>query len=189
MQNRLLPGILLIFALFIFIAGCMEPSIQEPSVTVGDISVSDISLQAITVNTTITIFNPNPVVATLKTVAFDVYSVDDTRNYLGHGERSTIDLVKNGTTNVTIPITVGNIQALKALGSMVQKGSITLTVNGSASIDIKATSFEKPFEYSKEFRARDFESLLPITTIPGTSINITEKVQQLRGLLDEVRGQ
>ena len=69
-----------------------------------------------------------------------------------------------------------------------KKGSITLSVNGSASIDIKATSFEKPFEQKKEFRARDFESLLPVTTIPGTSINITEKLQQLRGLLDAVRG-
>jgi len=188
MMNHLLTGILLLFAILIFIAGCMEPPIQEPSVSVSEIAVSEVSLQAITVNTTITIFNPNPVVAKLKIVAFDVYSVDDTRNYLGHGEQSNIDLVNNGTTNVTIPITVGNIQALKALGSLVKKGSITLYVNGSTSIDIKATSFEKPFEQSKEFRARDFESLLPVTVIPGTSINITEKLQQLRGLLDAVRG-
>jgi len=187
MKRYLLSWVLLLFAIFIFTTGCMEPPVQEPSVSVSDIAVSDISLQAITVNTTITLFNPNPVVAKLKNVAFDVYSVDDTRNYLGHGEQSGIDLVSNGTTTVTIPVTVGNIPALKALASLVREGSITLNVNGSALIDIKGTAFEKRFDQSKQFQARDFESLVPVTVIPGTSINITEKLQQLKGLLDAVR--
>jgi LEA14-like dessication related protein len=193
MKNRLLSGILLLFAILIFTAGCMEPliqepPIQEPSVSVSDIAVSDISLETIKVNTTIIIYNPNPVDAKLETVALDLYYLDDTKNYLGHNEQSTSDVIKNGNTTVTLPVTIGNVQALKALGSLVQKGSIMLYVNGSARIDMKGKSFEKPFEQSKEFRARDFESLLPITTIPGTSINVTEKVQQLRGLLDAVRG-
>ena len=192
MKNRLLP-ILLLFAILIFTAGCMEPfvqepPIQEPSVSVSDITVSDISLETIQVNTTIIIFNPNPVDAKLTTVALDLYYLDDAKNYLGHGEESTIDVIKNGNTTVNLPVTIGNVKALKALGSLVQKGSITLYVNGSAGMDIKGKSFEKPFEQSKEFRARDFESLLPITTIPGTSVNITEKLQQLRGLVESVRG-
>jgi LEA14-like dessication related protein len=192
MKNRLL-SILLIFAILIFIAGCMEPliqepPIQEPSVSVSDITVSDISLETIKVNTTIIIFNPNPVDAKLTKVALDLYYLDDAQNYLGQSEQSTIDVIKNGNTTVDLPVTIGNVKALKALGSLVQKGTITLYVNGSARIDIKGKSFEKPFEQSKEFRARDFESLLAVTTIPGTSINITEKVQQLRGLVDAVRG-
>ena len=192
MKNRLL-SILLIFAILIFIAGCMEPliqepPIQEPSVSVSEITVSDISLETITVNTTIIIFNPNPVDAKLTKVALDLYYLNDAQNYLGHSEQSTIDVIKNGNTTVDLPVTIGNVKALKALGSLVQKGAITLYVNGSAHIDIKGKSFEKPFEQSKEFRARDFKSLLPITTIPGTSINISEKVQQLRGLVDAVRG-
>lgn len=192
MKNRLLP-ILLFFAILIFTAGCMEPfiqepPIQEPSVSVSDITVSDISMETIKVNTTIIIFNPNPVDAKLTTVALDLYYLDDTKNYLGHGEESTIDVIKNGNTTLNLPVTIGNVKALKALGSLVQKGSITLYVNGSARMDIKGKSFEKPFEQSKELRARDFESLLPMTTIPGTSVNITEKVQQLRGLVESVKG-
>jgi hypothetical protein len=118
----------------------------------------------------------------------DLYYLDDTQNFLGHGEQSNINIVKDGNTTVTVPVTIGKIQALKALGSLVQKGSITLYVTGLASIGVKVTSFEKPFEQKKEFRARDFESLLPVTTILGTSINITEKLQQLRGMVDAVRG-
>jgi LEA14-like dessication related protein len=192
MKNRLL-SILLIFAILIFIAGCIdpliqEPPIQEPSVSVSEITVSDISFETIKVNTTIIIFNPNPVDAKLTKVALDLYYLDDAQNYLGHSEQSTIDVIKNGNTTVDLPVTIGNVKALKALGSLVQKGAITLYVNGSARIDIKGKSFEKPFEQSKEFRARDFESLLPITAIPGTSVNVTEKLQQLKGLLDSVRG-
>jgi hypothetical protein len=121
-------------------------------------------------------------------VALDLYYLDDAKNHLGHGEESTIDVIKNGNTTVNLPVTIGNVKALKALGYLVQKGSITLYVNGSARMNIKGKSFEKPFEQSKEFRARDFESLLPMTTIPGTSVNITEKLQQLRGLVESVRG-
>ena len=191
MKNRLL-SILLFFAILIITAGCMEPfiqepPIQEPSVSVSDITVSDISLETIRVNTTIIILNPNLVDAKLTRVALDLYYLDDAKNYLGHGEESTIDVIKNGNTTVNLPVTMGNVRALKALGSLVQKGSLTLYVNGSARIDINGSSFEKPFEQSKEFRARDFESLLPMTTIPGTSVNITEKLQQLRGVLDAVR--
>jgi LEA14-like dessication related protein len=192
MKNRLL-SILLIIAILIFIAGCMspliqEPPIQEPSVSVSEITVSDISLETIKVNTTIIIFNPNPIDAKLTKVALDLYYLDNAQNYLGHSEQSTIDVIKNGNTTVDLPVTIGNVKALKALGSLVQKGAITLYVNGSARIDIKGKSFEKPFEQSKEFRARDFESLLPVTAIPGTSVNVTEKLQQLKGLLDAVRG-
>jgi LEA14-like dessication related protein len=192
MKNRLL-SILLIFAILIFIAGCIdpliqEPPIQEPSVSVSEITVSDISFETIKVNTTIIIFNPNPVDAKLTKVALDLYYLDDAQNYLGHSEQSTIDVIKNGNTTVDLPVTIGNVKALKALGSLVQKGAITIYVNGSARIDINGKSFEKPFEQSKEFRARDFESLLPITAIPGTSVNVTEKLQQLKGLLDAVSG-
>lgn len=174
--------------MFIFIAGCMEPPIKEPSVSVSDIAVSEVTLQTITVNTTVIISNPNPVEAKLNKVAFDLYYLDDTRTFLGHGEQSNIAMIKDGNTTVTIPVTIGNILALKALGLLVREGSITLNVNGSAFIDVKATSFEKQFEQSKQFRARDFESFLPVTTIPGTSINVTEKLQQLRGLWNSFSG-
>jgi LEA14-like dessication related protein len=188
MKNHLLPGIFLLITMGILVAGCMEQPVKEPTVSVRDIAVTEVSLQTITVNTTVTIYNPNPVVGKINKIAVDLYSMDDTMNYLGHGEQSALDLPENGTTTVTIPVPIGNVQALKALGSLVRKGSITISVNGSAIIDIKGMSFEKHFEHRKEFQTRDLESLLPVTTISGTSINVTEKIQQLRGLLDLVKG-
>jgi hypothetical protein len=74
----------------------MFPASTEGSVvTVGNISLSDVSLQAMTVNTTVNIFNPNPVGACIRKVAFDVWYLDATPYYFGHGEQSCILVKEN----------------------------------------------------------------------------------------------
>jgi LEA14-like dessication related protein len=188
MKKYLISGIFLLLTLFLLIAGCMEPPIKEPTVTVSDIAFSDLSLKTMTVNTTVTLFNPNPVGAKLNKVAFDVFYLDDTQNYLGHGEQTNSMVINNGNTTVTIPVTMGTMQALGATGSLVRKGSITLNVNGSAFIDVKVTSFEKRFEQTKTIPLSDLGSFLPLNTLPGTFVNVTDKFQQLGGLVDAVSG-
>jgi len=153
-----LSGIFIIIAVFLFTAGCTEPPIKDPVVTVSDIGLSDVTLQTMTVNATVVIFNPNSIGAKLSKAAFDIYYLDDTPNFLGHGEQTDIDVISSGNTTVTIPVTIGNIQALRAVATLVRKGSLTLSVNGSAFIDVRVTSFEKRFEQSREFQLRDFMS-------------------------------
>lgn len=188
MNQLILPGIFILFVVFILGSGCTQPPVQDPIVSVSGIELSDVSLQTMTVNATVVIFNPNPVGAKLNKVALDVYSMDDVQDYLGHSEQTGIDVISSGNTTVTIPVTLGNIQAIKAVTTLVGKGSITLKVNGSAFIDIRVTSFEKQFEQSRQFRARDFKSLVPVSAIPETSLNITDKLRQLGGLLDTGAG-
>jgi len=188
MKPHLVYGVFLLFAVFILTAGCMESPLKEPTLTVDTISLSDVSLQTLTVNTTVTIFNPNPVGATLNKVAFDVYSVDETEHYLGHGEQTAIVVKENGNTTFTIPVKIGSIPALQATGSLVQKGSLKLKVNGSAFIDIRVTSYELPFERSRVFYSSEFTNLLPEVSLAGTSINITERLAQAKGILDAWSG-
>ena len=183
MMPRARYGVVVVFAILILIAGCTQPALKDPVVTIGNISLSDVSLQAMTVNTTVNIFNPNPVGADLKKVAFDVWYVDDTPHYLGHGEESGITVKENGNTSVTIPVRIGTVQAAQGVGSLIRKGSILVRVNGSAVIDLKLTTWEKPFEQTQVFQASEFEGLIP-ATIPGTDINVSEGIQQLGGLLD-----
>jgi LEA14-like dessication related protein len=188
MKHLILPGIFILFAIFILIAGCTEPPIKDPIVSVSDIELSDVSVQTMTVNTTVVIFNPNPIGAKLNNVAFDVSYLDDTPNYLGHGEQSNIDVISSGNTTVSIPVTIGTVQAIKAVATLVRKGTITLNVNGSAVIDVKVTTFEKRFEQSRQFSARDFGFQNPVTTGPGSPANLSEELQKLGGLLDTVKG-
>jgi LEA14-like dessication related protein len=185
MMPRFLSSVLVVFAIFILTAGCTQPALKDPVVTVGTITLSDVSLQAMTVNTTVNIFNPNLVGADLKKVAFDVWYLDDTPHYLGHGEQSGITVKENGNTSITIPVRIGTVQAAQGVGSLVQKGAILIRVNGSAVIDLKLTTYEKPFEQTRKFSAGEFTGLLP-ATIPGTDINLTEGIQQLGGLLGSV---
>jgi len=186
MNPRIPSGIFILIAVFIFIAGCTEPPIKDPVVTVGDIGLSDVTLQTMTINATVVIFNPNPVGAKLNKIAFDVYYLDDTPNFLGHGEQTDIDVISSGNTTVTLPVTIGNIQAIRAVATLVRKGSLTIGVNGSALIDVKVTSFEKRFEQSREFQLRDFASRIPATTVSGTPVTITDTLQQFSVLLDQV---
>jgi LEA14-like dessication related protein len=154
-----------------------EPVLKNPVVTIGDIALSDVSLQAMTVNTTVNIFNPNPVGVYLRKVTFDVWYLDDTPHYLGHGEHG-ITVKENGNTSVIIPVRIGTVQAAQGVGSLVQKGSLLIRVNGSAVIDLKLTSYMKPFEQTREFSSGKFTGLLPVT-IPGMDINVSDGIQQI----------
>jgi LEA14-like dessication related protein len=185
MITRLYSGVLVVFVVVILTAGCTQPALKDPVVTVGDIALSDVSLQAMTVNTTVNIFNPNPVGADLKKVAFDVWYLDDTPHYLGHGEQSGVTVKENGNTSITLPVRIGTVQAVQGVGSLVRKGSILIRVNGSAVIDLKLTTYEKPFEQTREFSAGEFKGLLP-ATIAETDISVSEGIEKLGGLLGSV---
>lgn len=186
MMPRVLSSVFVIFALVIFSAGCTQPALKDPVVTVGNITLSDVSLQAMTVNTTVNIFNPNPVGADLRKVAFDVWYIDDSPHYLGHGEQSGVTVKENGNTSIMIPVKIGTVQAAQGVGSLIQKGTLLIRVNGSAAIDLKLTTYTKPFEQTREFSVSEFEDLIPVKTIPGTDISVSEGIQQLGGLLGSV---
>jgi LEA14-like dessication related protein len=174
--------VFLVFFLFLLACGCSsEPPIKQPTVTVSDIELTDVSFRAMTVNTTVLIDNPNPFGANLNRIIFDVYYLDDTPRYLGHGERYEVDIHENGNTSLTIPVTISNMQAFNAIGALARKGSITLRVNGSAFIDVKVTEYELPFTEEREFAASEFEAYFPVSAIE--SINVTEKVGQVKDFL------
>jgi len=175
--------VLPVFVIVLLTAGCTGPVLKEPVVTIGNISLSDVSLQKMTVNTTVNILNPNPVGAEIRKVSFDVWYLDDTLHYLGHGEQSGFAVKENGNTSVTVPVRIGTVQAAQGIGSLVRNGSLQIRVNGSAVIDLGVTTYEKPFEQDRTFQADEVSGLLP-ATIPGTEINVTAGIQQIGGWLN-----
>ena len=186
MMPRKLSCFPVIVVIVLLTAGCTQPALEDPVVTVGNITLSDVSLQAMTVNTTVNIFNPNPVGADLKNVAFDVWYIDESPHYLGHGEQSGITVKESGNTSITIPVKIGTVEAVQGVGSLIQKGTLLIRVNGSAAIDLKLTTYDKPFEQTREFSVSEFEDLIPVKTIPGTDMSVSEGIQQLGGLLGSV---
>jgi LEA14-like dessication related protein len=184
MRTYVLPGVFLLFAAFILLAGCSsEPPLKQPTVTVTDIALSDVSLSTMTVNATVNIDNPNPVGATLNRVAFDVYYRDGTDQFLGHGEKTAIQVREKGNTTVVIPVRIGTVPAVKAVGSLVRDGTLTLKVNGTAALDLKVTSYNLPFSREQVFRAEEFTGLIPEVTVAGMSVNATEVLGRGREVL------
>ena len=104
-------------------------------------------------------------------------------------ENVTIDVKENGNTTVIIPVSVSNIPAIQAFGSLVQKGNLTVKVNGSAFVDIKVTEYELPFQQQRVFTTEDFEAFMPLSALGGTGINISGGLQQLGGLLGSLAGE
>ena len=186
MRTYILPGIFVLFTLLILFAGCTEPPVREPVVTVTDIGLSDVSLRTLTVNTTVTIYNPNPIGARVSKAAFDIYYLDDTAHYLGHGEQTNIVVRENGNTSVTVPVQIGTVPALQAVGTLLRKGTITVKVNGSAFVDLKAFTYELPFEQRREFRSDEFTNLVPEVSLAGTTINVSKGLDIARGILGSI---
>jgi LEA14-like dessication related protein len=181
-------AVLLLVTIFLFTCGCFtEPPVQQPAVSVSNIALADISLGAMTINTTVLISNPNPVGGHLDRIAFDVWYLDDNvPKYLGHGEQYNVDIRENGNTSIVIPVTIGNLQALYALGSLSEKGSIVIRVNGSAGIDVKVTSWEMPFDAERQFAAGDFEPYLSRPVI--APVNLTQGMKTAKDLYSQFTG-
>lgn len=139
-----------------------------------------------TVNATVLVTNPNPIGGRLNRVDFDLFYIDDTRHHLGHGEQTNIDIKADDTTAVTIPVTLDNVHSLQALASFAKRGSLLLEVNGSAFVDIRVMSYERPFVRNATFYTRDFTSFLPQTPALPESMNITEGLRKLDGFLTSV---
>jgi len=185
MRTHLLSGILLLFFLCLLFAGCStEAPVKQPVVTVTDVTLSDVSLRTLTVNTTVNIFNPNPVGADLKRTAFDLYYVaGGSARYLGHGELKGFRVRESGNTSVTIPVKIGTVPAAQAVGTLVKDGSLTVKVNGTAAIDLNVISYDLPFEQERVFYAEAFTSLVPEISVAGISVNTSDAINQGRGIL------
>ena len=148
-MERSALGILLLCLTCVCLSGCSTP-LREPTVTVTSISLEGISLTSISIGTEIRVENPNPVGITLANLTFDLfYETDDGQRYLGHGGKENLTIPKNSTSTFHIPVEIGNVQALQALGVLVKKGSLSLVARGMATVDLKLTTVRIPFEKRK----------------------------------------
>ena len=131
------------------LAGCSTP-LAEPTVTVTDLTMEEISLTSLTVLARVQVTNPNPVGITIANLTFDLFYVTgEGEQYLGHGGRENLVIPKDNTTTFDIPLKIGSLQALQALGVALEDRSLTLVARGTAAVDLKITTVRIPFEKRK----------------------------------------
>jgi LEA14-like dessication related protein len=148
-KSGVIVVLLLVFVAALLAAGCSQ-AVQEPTVTVTNITVTNVSLQSTTLETNLTIENPNPVGATIANLTFDLYYLaDGERQFLGQGEEHGIEVAANGPTNVTVPVVVLNEEVIRAFIGIVEAGSVDVIANGTATIDLGVTTYDVPFEETR----------------------------------------
>jgi LEA14-like dessication related protein len=139
-------GVLVFCFACALLCGCSSP-LAEPTVTVTDLSMEEVSLTSLTVLARVQVVNPNPVGVTIANLSFDLFYVtSEGEQYLGHGGRENLVIPKESTTSFDIPVKIGSLQALQAIGVALNERSITLVVRGTAAVDLKVTTVKIPFE-------------------------------------------
>jgi len=152
----------------VMVSGCTE-KIQKPTVSISDVSVKNVSLRVLNLDVRAIVDNQNPISASLSKIVFDIYYLKDGKlKYLGHGEKYNIDIRKEGQTAITIPVMIDNLQAIKAIKEIARKGDVTIKISGSAYLDFKLTTFEIPFEVTKDVTIRTFEEKTSTPTVSPT---------------------
>ncbi len=131
----------------IVISGCAS-LLKSPEVSVTGVSVSSVSLSELILDVSLLVDNPNSFGITLKTLSFDVYyQAGGELVYLSHGEAAGIR-IEPGKNNVTVPVTVGSAELVRALAEYFTKGEITLQIRGTASPDFYGLAPKVPFTHT-----------------------------------------
>jgi len=139
--------------LSILFSGCVQEIIKPPTVEVINVEIIGLSLNEATVNTTVLVHNPNPMGGTFNRINYTIYFKDErpvvgSRSYefLGYSVDEKKVTITTGNTTMYTFFNLRNREVLQALVSLSTQGYIWIKVNGIANLDLKATSFNIPFE-------------------------------------------
>jgi LEA14-like dessication related protein len=131
----------------VFLTGC-SLLFKEPQVSIKSVVPTSFSLSELTLNVTLDVNNPNSMGITLKTLSFDVYYQQGSDwVYLSHGEQHGVR-VNPGENEVSIPVTVSNVELGKSLLSLVSKGELSLQIQGYAVPNILGFGPKIPFSHT-----------------------------------------
>ena len=131
----------------VFASGC-SLLFKNPDVSVKSVVPTSFSLSELSLNVTLDVNNPNSMGITLKTLSFDVYyQQGNDWVYLSHGEQSGVR-VNPGENDISIPVTVNNVELGKSLLSLISKGELTLQIRGYAAPDLLGFGPKIPFTHT-----------------------------------------
>ncbi|PIU56354.1 MAG: hypothetical protein COS88_02955 [Chloroflexi bacterium CG07_land_8_20_14_0_80_51_10] len=150
MKRIILITLVLTLAITSTGCACIEEEIEarKPSVTITDITLSEISRAKTTVNVSVEIENPNPIGATLERIEYDIHFGQEGKwILLGHGQRGTLDIHANATTDFESTTIIENRQILRVLLEfMFGTEPSQMKVDGAAWLKVGPASFKIPFE-------------------------------------------
>ncbi|MFA6224758.1 MAG: LEA type 2 family protein [Methanoregula sp.] len=122
------------------------PVLHDPVVTLEDAKVRTISLSSLDLEVMIRVENPNLIGITLRELPFTVRCSSGNREQeIAAGNTGRIKIPARGNTVLRIPTTSRNAALVGALATFVTRGSVQVTIQGTATIDALLFGWSIPF--------------------------------------------
>lgn len=116
-------------------------------IEVQDAYVRDLSLTHMELDVLLFAQNETPIGITLKEVSFEItFPVGERIQFLGSGKMGEQSIPANGSVSFTVPVVVENMAILMVLAEFFRTRGASITIKGTAVVDMKLTHLKIPFE-------------------------------------------
>ena len=116
-------------------------------IEVQDAYVSDLSLTHMELDVLLLVQNEAPFGITLKEVSFEItFPVGERIQFLGKGKMGEQSIPADGSISFTVPVVVENMAILMVLAEFFRTRGASITIKGTAVVDMKLTNLKIPFE-------------------------------------------
>ncbi|MFA6332188.1 MAG: LEA type 2 family protein [Methanoregula sp.] len=122
------------------------PVLHEPEVSLEGVSLRNLSISSLELDVAIRVQNPNPLGVTLKDLPFKVLCQDpDRTRQIAFGNTGRVKIPARDSTLLHVPVRSDNAILIGALAAFVSRGSVKVTIKGTAVIDCIFFSWSVPF--------------------------------------------
>ncbi len=122
------------------------PLLHEPEVSLEDVQLRSLSVSHLDLDVAIRVGNKNPFGVTVKEVPFHVICRDcETVRQIASGNTGRVTIPANDSTLLKVPVKSDNAILLAALAALAARGSMQVTIKGTAVIDCVLFHWSIPF--------------------------------------------
>jgi len=122
------------------------PVLQEPVVSLEEVKIHKLSLSSLELDVTIRVQNKNPLGVTLRELPFTVLCRDAERTReIARGNTGRVKIAAGDSSLLHVPVKSENAILIGALAAFVTRGSVHVTIKGTAIIDCFLFGWSVPF--------------------------------------------
>jgi len=122
------------------------PVLHEPVVSLEEVNLRALSLSSLELDVTIRVGNANPLGVTLRELPFTVQCRAGGRDtQIATGNTGRVKIPAHGDSRLHVPVSSRNAALIGALAAFMTRGSVQVTIQGTAIIDCLLFGWSVPF--------------------------------------------
>lgn len=122
------------------------PVLHDPIVTLEDVKLRSLSLASLELEVAIRVQNANPIGVTIRELPFRVLcTAGDRKAEIAAGNTGTVKIAARASTLLHVPVSSQNAALIGAVAAFATRGSVQVTITGTAIIDCLLFGWSIPF--------------------------------------------